>query len=100
MHRLLATGAICLILLLSRGAAACHTDTDCPAASRCVRTFGQPEGVCERGVAPVDGEVRRRLGEPGAPKGTEGQICEFASDCAAGLSCDAQANSSIRTCRR
>jgi len=101
MRRVLAGGAISLILLLSIDAVACQGDRDCPAASRCVRTtFGQSEGVCERGVAPIEGEGRPRVGESGAPKGTEGKPCEFTEDCAPGLVCAAQSNSSLRLCSR
>ena len=53
---------IILIFFFSLDAAACQNDRDCPAASRCVRTFGQLEGVCERGVGPVDEGFRRRPG--------------------------------------
>ena len=101
MRHLLSGGAISLILLLSSDAVACQSDRDCPAASRCVRTtFGQSEGVCETGVAPIEGEERSRVGESGAPKGTEGKPCEFTGDCASGLSCVAKSNSSLRVCSR
>jgi len=100
MRRLLAGGAITLILVLSTDVDACQVDQDCPAASRCVRTFGQPEGICERGVPPIEGDEQRRIGDPANPKGTEGKPCEFTIDCASGLTCAAQSNSSLRVCSR
>lgn len=100
MRHLLTGGAITLILLFSTDSVACQNDRDCPAASRCVRTFGQTEGICERGVAPIEGDEQRRIGDPAAPKGTEGKPCEFTIDCVSGLTCVAQSNSSLRVCSR
>ena len=99
MHRLIAGGAVVLILLLSIDAAACRADSDCPGASRCVKTFGQREGVCERGTTPIDGERGRQVGDPNRPEGTEGQPCEFGGDCVDGLYCLEQGNSGMRVCR-
>ena len=100
MRRLLACGTIALILLHSMDAVACEHDRDCPAASRCVKSFDKVEGVCERGVAPIEGDQRRRVGDPRAPKATEGKPCEFTSDCDDGLTCVAQSNSNLRVCSR
>jgi len=99
MHRLIAGGAVVLILLLSIDAAACRADSDCPGGSRCVKTFGEREWVCERGVTPIEGEPGRHVGDPGRPKGTEGQRCEFGGDCVEGLYCMEAGNSGVRVCR-
>jgi hypothetical protein len=98
MYRLLA--GIPLILLLSTDAAACQTDQDCGGASRCVRTWGQSQGVCERGIAPIQGDDPRSFGNPNRPKATEGQACELTVDCMQGLVCAMQPNSEARICSR
>ena len=100
MRCLLACGAFALALLVSLDAAACQHDRECPAASHCVFVFGRSEGFCERGVSPVGGQEVRRLGDPDAPKSGEGSPCEFAGDCAAGLTCTPERDSSLRMCRR
>ena len=100
MHRLFAAGAIALILLFSSDAFACQHDRDCPAASRCVRTWGQGQGFCERGVAPIEGDETRRIGDPSAPRRTEGQSCELTVDCVPGLVCAMQSNGDVRICSR
>jgi hypothetical protein len=100
MHRLLAVGAGALILLLSTDGQACWNDRDCPGASRCVRTWGGSEGVCEHGIAPIQGDDHRRIGDPNRPKGTQGQACELTVDCMEGLVCAMQANTSVRICTR
>ena len=100
MHRLLAGGATALILLLSTDGRACWNDRDCPAASRCVRTWGPGEGVCEHGIAPIQGDDPRRIGHPDRPKATEGQACELTVDCMRGLVCSMQPNTDARICTR
>ncbi len=100
MHRLLAAAAIPLILLLSTDARACQNDRDCGAASRCVRTPGQLDGVCERGLAPIQGDDPRRIGHPDRPQGLEGQVCELTVDCVQGLFCVMQPNTDVRICSR
>lgn len=87
-------------LLFSLDADACHNDRECPAASHCVFVQGQIEGFCEHGVSPVAGQEVRRIGDPKAPKGGDGTPCEFTGDCAEGLSCVAERDSSLRMCRR
>ena len=99
MHRLMAGGAFGLILLLSIDAAACQFDNDCPGGGRCVKTFGDREGVCERGVAPPHGQPERNVGGRDRPKGLEGQRCEFGGDCANGLYCMQTSNPEVRVCR-
>jgi len=100
MHRLLAGAAVPLILLLSTDGRACQTDQDCGGASRCVRTWGQNDGVCERGMAPIQGDERRPLGDPNRPRATEGKACELTVDCVQGLFCLAQPNTDARVCGR
>lgn len=100
MRRLLAAVAATLVLVLSIDAVACQSDRDCSAASRCVRTFGEPYGVCERGVVPSDAKEGRRIDEPDAPKRTEGKRCQFTDDCASGLTCVAQGDPNQRVCSR
>ncbi|HEY8152881.1 MAG TPA: hypothetical protein VII72_01995 [Myxococcota bacterium] len=100
MRRLFVVASIASILLLGVDAVACQTDTDCSAASRCIRTFGQLEGVCERGISPVQGVERRPLGAPGTPKGEEGHPCELEEDCGSGLHCVAKTDSTTRICGR
>jgi hypothetical protein len=100
MLRLLAGGAGVLILLLSTDARACWNDRDCPGASRCVRTWGGKEGVCEHGIAPIQGDDPRRIGHPGRPKGTQGQACELNVDCMEGFVCAMQPNTDVRICTR
>jgi hypothetical protein len=93
-------GALIAFLLLATDAAACTNDRDCPAGSRCViGSFGAIEGVCQRGVAPIEGDEWRIQGREG-PKIGAGQACEFSVDCAEGLTCQRVENSSVRTCRR
>lgn len=98
MRILLAFGVIAQIFVLSLDAAACHNDFDCSAGSRCVKSFEQMEGTCKRGVEPVEGEPRRQIGDPYAPKGSVGELCEFTSDCASGLSCVERRNSAAKVC--
>ncbi len=100
MHRVLACAAIPLILLLSTDAVACRSDQDCGGASRCVRIWGQIDGVCERGLPPIQGDDHRRLGDPDRPKGREGQACELTVDCMENLVCAMQPNTDVRICSR
>ena len=94
-------GAFIAFFMLATDAAACTTDTDCPGGSRCVfSSFGSAEGVCERGVDPIGGNQPRRIHGREGPKIGQGQACEFSVDCAEGLSCQREDNSSLRTCRR
>jgi len=92
--------AIVPMLLFSLDADACRNDRECPAASHCVFVEGQVEGFCEHGVSPVAGQEVRRIGDPRNPKGGEGAPCEFQRDCAEGLQCMAERDSSLRLCRR
>jgi len=100
MHRLLAAGPIALILLLATDGRACWNDRDCPAASRCVRTWGGGEGVCEHGIAPIQGDDPRRVGDPNRPRSKERQPCELTVDCMEGLVCSMQPNTDVRICTR
>jgi hypothetical protein len=100
MHRTIAAGVVAWVFLLSSDAVACQSDRDCSAASRCVRAFGQLEGVCERGVAPVEGNERRPFGAPDAPKRREGQACELSIDCFYPLTCVLQPNTNQGVCTR
>lgn len=100
MYRVIAGVAILLILMLSRDALACRSDQDCGGASRCVRILGQIDGVCERGLPPIQGDDHRRLGDPDRPKGTQGQACELTVDCMEGLVCAMQPNTDVRICSR
>jgi hypothetical protein len=87
-------------LLFSLDASACRNDRECPAASHCVFVEGQMDGFCEHGVSPVGGQEERRIGDPRNPKGGQGAPCEFQGDCAEGLQCMAERDSSLRLCRR
>jgi hypothetical protein len=100
MHRLLTAGAIPLIFLLSADAPACQTDRDCGGAGRCVKTWGQIDGVCERGLPPIQGDDPRPVGHPDRPRSAEGQACELTVDCVQGLVCAMQPNTSARICSR
>jgi hypothetical protein len=100
MHRLIVAGVAASSLLFAIDAAACRTDTDCPGGSRCVKGFGEPAGVCERGVRPVDETAERRIIDPGPAEGGEGQPCEFGGDCAEGLYCMDTGYSGKRVCGR
>ena len=97
MYRIFAAATIATILLFPGRAPACDWDSDCPAASRCVKRFGQPEGVCQRGIAPIDTDERRSPRDPRKP-GTVGQPCDFQSDCLRGLTCVAQGNPTQKVC--
>jgi hypothetical protein len=97
MRLLIPGGAIALILLFSMDAAACHSDSECPGATYCVRLFGETEGLCEKGVTNWDAK------KPVAPANkntTEGKRCEMNSDCDAYMSCVAEPNLKYRVCRR
>jgi hypothetical protein len=100
MHRLLAAGAIALILLLATDGEACWSDQDCGGAHRCVRTWGGGEGVCERGIAPIQGDDPRRIGDRDRPRSKERQPCELTVDCMEGLVCSMQPNTDVRICTR
>ena len=100
MRRLLTGGALALMFLASPDASACQNDRDCPAASHCVLVWGRIEGFCKRGVSSVPGQEVVIMGDPDAPKSTEGMPCEFSVDCASGLTCMAETDSSLRFCRR
>jgi hypothetical protein len=100
MRRLLAGAAIALGLALATDAAACRSNRDCPPDARCIPTFGQPEGVCERGLSPVDGFGPVTPSTPNDGKGREGQRCQFPSDCAVDLTCVSQGAPGYRVCSR
>ena len=100
MRHLMLFSAALLPWLLAFDAAACRNDRDCPAASHCVYVEGQIEGFCEHGVSPVGGQEVRRVGDPRNPKGGQGAPCEFQADCAEGLQCMAERDSSLRRCTR
>jgi hypothetical protein len=87
------------ILLFAIDAFACQIDRDCPPTSRCVRSWGRIEGICQRGIAPDPGEEPRRIGEEG-PKAREGEQCEMTIDCAPGLLCTIERDSSLSVCVR
>jgi hypothetical protein len=96
----IALAPIAVALLLAGDAAACRTDRDCAAASRCVLVWGQIEGTCVRGVSPIPAQESVRIGDENAPRAGEGQPCEFTVDCQRGLTCSMQPDTSVRVCRR
>ena len=99
MLRLLAGVWLALIVLVPSDGFACRADSDCTGPARCVKTYGEREGVCERGVAPVDEQPGRHVADPERASGTEGQRCEFGGDCVEGLYCMPTSNPKIRVCR-
>ena len=102
MTRFLTMAAIVVgLLFLPHDASACERDFECPAGSRCVKRFGELDGVCQRGVSP---DPRRDQGRPTPGKartpGRAGAPCEFQTDCGPGLSCVSRGSSSQRVCSR
>lgn len=100
MQWIFACGATVVFLALPIEASACRGDWDCPATSRCVKSFGQLNGTCERGLPPINENDRRTVGDPRNPKKTLGKACQFDIDCASGQSCVAQGNTGLGVCRR
>jgi len=99
MHQIFTAATILLILLIPRSSPACQTDRDCSAGSRCVKRFGQLQGACARG-APINDGSERLPRNPAHPVGSDGEPCQFESDCAAGLRCVAQSSSAASVCSR
>jgi hypothetical protein len=100
MHRIFAWAALAALLVLPGEASACEGDGDCPGHSRCVRSFGQLSGVCERAASSSERREPRRVGDPREPGGSVGAPCDFESDCADGLRCVRQSGTRQKSCRR
>ena len=99
MRHFAALGVISALLLFSPDASACYNDRDCPAASRCVKLqFGDPNGVCKRGVEPIEGEQQERVPTKDGPKLARGEACQFTFECAEGLQCIRDPNGSGQYC--
>ncbi|PPD05409.1 MAG: hypothetical protein CTY29_01210 [Methylobacter sp.] len=73
-----------LIMLLGLSAAsvyACQVDNDCALGSRCVRTAGQLNGVCQGGNNPGNQNDKNPYRTPGDFTGKKGNTCTLNTDC-------------------
>lgn len=66
---------------------ACEYDFDCEPGSKCVKDIGELDGYCAGGTMPGNSYDQKPYKDPADPTDSEGDTCQFDTDCGAGASC-------------
>ena len=74
-------------LALSPTVLACQFNTDCGVGSKCVKERGKIEGYCAGGLNPGNDSDRKPYRNPLDINQTEGNTCNFNTDCGPGSMC-------------
>ena len=83
------------LALTSGSATACSFNTDCDIGSRCVKQYGELDGVCVGGMYPGNSNDDAPVYQPGSRRG---YTCSFNTDCDVGQSCVKQSGSIDGVC--